>query len=189
MVLGARETFYGGESGTIDEITQLAFLDADHSIDDEVSELWNKIQRLIYRRKRKPAPPEARHNLESAMNFEGLEKEVQSQVRQLMLNHHPSLPGIRSNQATSHYSLNLDSLPDDKLLERTQQQQRSLLSATRRATPRPTWIERRPSKSVSSRSNTLQEELDPTEQGKRIPRSGTMYARAYVCVCGHTAQG
>jgi hypothetical protein len=74
------------------------------------------------------------------MEVEGLEKEVQKQVRQLMLNHQPLIPETTSNgrrqvldNPQSRQPLDLS---DDKLLERTQQQERYLLSASGQRLPR-----------------------------------------------------
>ncbi|CRG87872.1 putative ribonuclease C609,01 [Talaromyces islandicus] len=145
------ETFFVGESDTIDEITQPAFVKVDHSTDEHDLELWEKIQRLIYRRKRRPVS-ESKYSVAPAMDFQGLEKEVQNQVRRLMLNHQPSLPR-RSASWTSHHPLDLSSLSDEALLERAQQQRRFLLSASRQN------IFRQPSH-IRSRTNTTQDDLD-----------------------------
>lgn len=166
-----RETFFEGESDTIDEITQPAFVEVDHSTDQHDLELWEKIQRLIYRRKRRPAL-ESKYSAAPAMDFQGLEKEVQSQVRRLMLNHQPSLPG-RAASRTSHQPLDLSSLSDEALLERAQQQRRFLLSASRQS------IFRQPSH-VRSRSNTLQDDPDGfVKQQKRnqLLGDGTVYSK------------
>ncbi|KAH8701556.1 nucleoside phosphorylase domain-containing protein [Talaromyces proteolyticus] len=72
-----------------------------------------------------------------------------------MLNHHPSLPGIAFSTAP-YQPLDLNALPDDALLERAQQQQRFLLSTSRRDTFRQHTQE------VPSRTNTSHEELDGT---------------------------
>jgi hypothetical protein len=76
------------------------------------------------------------------MEVEGLEKEVQKQVRQLMLNQ-PLIPETTSNgrrqvpdNPQSRQPLDLVALSDDKLLERTQQQERYLLSASGQRLPR-----------------------------------------------------
>lgn len=164
-----RETFFIGDSDTIDEITQPAFVKVDHSTDEHDLELWEKIQRLIYRRKRRPVL-ESGHTVASAMDFQGLEKEVQSQVRRLMLNHHPSLPN-RTTSRTSSQPLDLNTLSDEALLERAQQQRRFLLSASRQS------IFRQPSHN-RSRSNTLQDDQDGlVKQQKRsqLLGDGTMY--------------
>jgi hypothetical protein len=63
-----------------------------------------------------------------------LEKEVQNDLRQLMLNHQPAIPDAITSRAPhipersqlEQTSLNLEALPDEALLERTQQHERFL---------------------------------------------------------------
>jgi len=67
-----------------------------------------------------------------------LEKEVQNDLRQLMLNHQPAIPDaitsrtphIPERSQLEQTSLNLEALPDEALLERTQQHERFLRTAS-----------------------------------------------------------
>lgn len=148
-----RETFFSnddGDPGSSTQISQSALSAQHKSIQDpEFEQLWEKIKRVVYRRKRKLIC-EPKNNNERVMEVEGLEREVQSEVRQLMLNHQPLMPEPMSNKRSqildnpqSQQTLDLAALSDTKLLERTQQQERFLLSASgQRPHPRPSQPER-----------------------------------------------
>jgi hypothetical protein len=86
-------------------------------------------------------PPQASKNTGPAT---ALEKEVQNDLRQLMLNHQPAIPDAITSRAPhipersqlEQTSLNLEALPDEALLERTQQHERFLRTASGQPVPR-----------------------------------------------------
>jgi hypothetical protein len=153
--------------------------------DPEFEEFWDKIKRVVYRRKRKPLP-ETSSNNNPALE---LEKEVQNDLRQLMLNHQPA-PDATSNR-TPHLPeipqstpLNLDALPDEKLLERTQQQERFLRSASGQTAAFPRAVQREHpfTPTPPARVYTLPDDWDgsvpPEKTTQPILQDGIMY----VCV-------
>lgn len=122
--------------------------------------------------------------------LKSLEEEVQNRVRQLMLTNPPPIPEIElirksldlgDLQFRQH--LDLQALPDDKLLELAQQQERFLLSASgQRPHPRPVHpLKRRNSISPTPppRVWTMHdddEHLMGTENpGQQVVLNGTLY--------------
>ncbi|KAF4631103.1 hypothetical protein G7Y89_g7028 [Cudoniella acicularis] len=138
------ETFFSNddrEPGSFQPIPQLInFGRQKENPDPEIKsfeEFWGKIKRVMYQRKRKalPNPSSKEKESGSVTTFENLEKEIKHDLRQQMLNHAPPIPepGVSRKYEVlgdqAQVPLNLDALPDEKLLERTQQRERFLRSA------------------------------------------------------------
>ena len=141
----------------------------------------------MYRRKRKLLPDSSNNNGPVA----DLEREVQSDLRQLMLKHQPApdatpIRGPHLPKISHSTPLNLEALPDDKLLERAQQQVRFLRSASGQPTfPRAVQQVAYFAPVPPARVYTLPDDYDAPPEKKTILRDGVMY----VCISEFLSRG
>ena len=193
-----RETFFNNDD--IDpEVTKPTIQrtisgNPDTASDPEIEELWKKIKRVVYGRKRKEMKllPQTSKNTGPAT---ALEKEVQNDLRQLMLNHQPAIPDAITSRAPhipersqlGQTSLDLEALPDEALLERAQQHERFLRTALGQPVfPRAvqtTHFAPNPPARVYTLPDDYDSNLAPERSLQPIIDDGIMYVLIHKILC------